>query len=457
MKAKKSQLIPIIALSVAFAGILIFSQPLAEIGTSITGRFAVTTNLTVNNLNNGIIVSVVDSFDNSAIENALVIISNSSNVELINGTSNSSGKFEVTNIVADNYTVVVNKTGYTSANKSAVVIHNLTTNVLADLSLIGRVTAVSTTGVRGPPAVRHILTEVAAKGKAEVLIVYQGETVDFVITLFNTGTAPITNTRLKISGFPQVPLEKKVVEETSPPPSRGKIPAFEIPVQNSSLAKSEQLYGITGALVLGSADEQSYNDAIFTITPEEIEAIAPGTKKSFFVEMRIPELTPMGHYDLLLNIKSNEVTYSSPLVLEVLPLETKPAALFFADEIEFLRRSIEELNEAVLSLKEKGGDVSDTLRFLKFAGNSLDKAAEFRAQEDYESMIIQIETAKNFIREAVEILSKVRIVYIDVLQTVIFVSISIFAVLIAIIFYLRSEQKKTYTLLKELLKSSQNT
>jgi len=439
-----------IAIVIAISGVLLLTFHFAE--AQPTARLGAATLLTIVSPNTTLIVTVLDASNNNPIQGASVRVYNiTSEALIISGTTNSSGKFQVESLVAGNYSVGANKTGYNTSNASATLFENATTEVNITLSPIGGIPPIEIPSGGGRIAPLATLV-IMAKKPGDVLTVFQGETLTFVIVVQNSGDTLLRDVRLVIEGFPEIPLERRVVEQVVPPPGRETTPAFIIPVRenplvNETVVQSGLIPGTTGALLFQA--QTNYN--VFTITPEIIDEIPPGVRKSFFVEMSVPLETPVGNYTLLARATSKETTFVKPILLEVLPAEKKPAVLLLADEIEFLRRNINAIYNEALYLKEKGGDVSDAVSFLILANKTLDKAVEFKDFGDINSARSQIETAKTYIRTAAELLSRVKIPYLNILQIAIFLSVVAFALLITVIMYLRHEQKKIYTKLIDIL------
>ena len=425
-----------IAVIIFFLALKIFSFP-ANQSPSISGAASFSTNLTIQSLNNGLTVTVLDCADSSTISGATVRIYDNATA-IVNSTTNSSGQLAVNNIAAGTYTVEGSISENRSVNLTAIITENAVTEATA------RIPPCAVTqppaaggGTRAFPSPQAALVIkkgiIGALPGIEFLSAYAGEKTSFALVVSNEGNVPLTDVKLEIAGLPK---NGEIIEKP----------------------KNISLSGFTGALLLQGENTEGASAEVVKVVPQNIDEIPPGVQKVFYIEIFVPESTPPGNYTIIAQASSKETVFVKPIVLQVLSSEKKPAApIFLGSQINSLRNNIAGIYDVALSLKEKGGDVSAALSLLDLADQSLAKADEFLSQHQFDSAKLHIENVRALIRGASEILSKVSIPYTNPYQTIIFVIIIGFVLLFTIVLYLKHEQKRTFNQLKDILDSIRRT
>lgn len=360
----------------------------------ISGLVAGVVTVTVKGQGN-ISVIVNDSEGNALEDVDIKILSNSLTYD--SGTTNSSGEFTSIQIFTGNYTVNASKTGYSSEVASVEVLQNTTSNVSITLSEIAALVEAPVAG-----GVAEGITEYGLNLSIfpSEIKTYPGETKTHTIVVENIGTFLLHNLKLSISGSP-------------------------------------------------------YDEEMFEITPSSVDVISSNTRKTFLLTVRTPIYLVTGEFALVLRATTEEIFDIEEVTLIVGEIP-KPALRFsLMLEIAALKKSIKEILSEAEFVSSRGGDVSEIISLLELSNELLDKAIEFDRVGDLQNVRVNIELARDNIKKAVELLARLNVPGIGILQVLIFITIISLALALTAAFQLRRiKTRKKRTLKKTRLWNS---
>jgi len=225
-------------------------------------------------------------------------------------------------------------------------------------------------------------------------------------------------------------------------------PKLEIYVKNITASQGSET--IVPILLKNFGEREAFDirpfisipkDLEFSLSPLNIPQLSPNETVSFSLTIKIPENFPIGLYQIVFEVSSNETKASSSFYLNITkkPVDLTQELYEKILSVEFL---LTQAKSRMYSLALKGIDVSRVNSTLEVAGMHLELAKDYLKKKDFKACEENIRKANEEISQALLEMETLLLIRPKAYPVYLFVVIAILAFIVILLLIMVYKRKK---------------